>query len=104
MASAQDMVIAPHNSVGPVSTIAALHLDTCTTNFLIQESYEEFDVPWRSEVVNGWMPMDDGCFMIPEGYGLGIELNEDAIAQHPPVKNPFPSLWKSEWVRRFTQR
>lgn len=104
MASAQDLVIAPHNSVGPVSTIAALHLDTCTANFMIQESYEEFDVPWRSEVVNGWMPMSDGYFRIPEGYGLGIELDEDAIAQHPPVKNPFPSLWESEWVSRFTQR
>jgi len=104
MAATQDLVIAPHNSVGPVSTAAALHLDTCTTNFMIQESYEDFDVPWRSEVVNGWAPVIDGSFRIPEGHGLGLELNEDVMAEHPPIKNPFPSLWEDEWVRRFTQR
>jgi galactonate dehydratase len=104
MASAQDLLIAPHNSVGPISTAAALHLDTCTTNFMIQESYDDFDVPWRSDIVNGWKPVVDGKFMVPECPGLGVELNDDAMAEHPPIKNPFPSLWEDEWIRNFTQR
>jgi len=103
MAAAQEIVISPHCSIGPVALAAALHLDMCTPNFLIQECFSEFDVPWRNDLVHGWNPIKNGEFELPEIPGLGLELNEAAIAAHPYVRNSFPSLWDRGWYEQFTQ-
>ena len=57
MADAQDLRVAPHCSIGPVALAACLHFDVSTPNFLIQEAFAEFDVPWRNELVGGWNPV-----------------------------------------------
>jgi galactonate dehydratase len=103
MAEAQDITVAPHCSVGPVSLAAALHFDVSTANFLIQEAFAEFDVPWRDDLVGGWNPITNGEFILGDDPGLGLELDETAIADHPYVKNAFPSLWDKEWVTDFKQ-
>jgi galactonate dehydratase len=103
MADAQDMRVAPHCSIGPVALAACLHFDVSTPNFLIQEAFAEFDVPWRNELVGGWNPIKNGKFVIPEAPGLGLVLNEASIARHPYVPNAFPSLWDREWQTNFTQ-
>lgn len=103
MADAQDLGVAPHCSIGPVALAACLHFDICTPNFLIQEAFSEFDVPWRDELVRGWNPLRAGEFFLADAPGLGIELNERAIAEHPYVPNAFPSLWDDEWIGKFTQ-
>ncbi|MCA0453616.1 MAG: mandelate racemase/muconate lactonizing enzyme family protein [Chloroflexi bacterium] len=103
MAAAQDMRFAPHCSVGPVSLAAALHLDVSSPNFMVQESFAEFDVPWRNDLVRGWNPIRNGEFFMDDKPGLGLELDDDAIAQHPYIQNPFPSLWDGEWITDFTQ-
>lgn len=103
MAEAQDIMIAPHCSVGPIALAAALHFDASTPNFLIQEAYAEFDVPWRNDFVCGWNPIREGEFILSDKPGLGIELDEAAIANHPYVKNAFPSLWDKEWTTNFNQ-
>ena len=103
MAQAQDMQIAPHCSVGPVALAAVLHFDVSTPNFLIQEAFAEFDVPWRNDLVAGWNPIKHGELVLGDAPGLGLELDLDAIAAHPYVKNAFPSLWDREWQTNFTQ-
>jgi galactonate dehydratase len=103
IAAIQDMRVAPHCSIGPVALAAALHFDASTPNFMIQEAFAEFDVPWRKDLVCGWDPVRNGELIVPEGAGLGIELNEDAIAQHPYVSNSFPSLWDGDWLTDFKQ-
>lgn len=103
LAAVQDMRVAPHCSIGPVALAACLHFDLSTPNFFVQEAFAEFDVPWRNALVKGWNPIVNGEFTIPEGPGLGIELDDEAIAAHPYVPNAFPSLWDDEWVTRFTQ-
>ncbi len=103
MAAAQDIRIAPHCSIGPVALAAALHFDVSTPNFMIQESFAEFDVPWRDSLVNGWKPVRDGELYLTDAPGLGCELDDEVIAQHPYVQNPFPSLWDAQWVTDFTQ-
>ena len=85
------------------SPAACLHLDLCTPNFMIQEAFAEFDVPWRNELVRGWNPIKDGEFMLEETPGLGLELDEEAIARHPYVQNAFPSLWDRGWQTNFSQ-
>jgi galactonate dehydratase len=103
MAAAQDMRIAPHCSVGPVALAACLHVDASTPNFMIQEAFGEFDVPWREKLVNGWNPIQSGAFVLSDRPGLGLELNEAEIAAHPYVRNPFPSLWDEGWQTHFKQ-
>jgi galactonate dehydratase len=41
------------------------------------------DVPWRAEICNEQVRFAAGRMTIPDAPGLGIELNEDAIARHP---------------------
>ena len=103
MAAIQDIRIAPHCSIGPVALAAALHFDISTPNFMIQEGFSEFDVPWRNELVNGWNPIKRGEFFLSDKPGLGLELNEKAIADHPYVQHAFPSLWDEQWLTNFKQ-
>ncbi len=103
LAQVQDVAVAPHCSVGPVALCAAIHFGWATPNVLVQENFSEYDVPWRSELVHGWDRVRQGEFLLPEGPGLGIELNEEACARHPYKKNSFPSLWDDRWLKEFTK-
>ena len=103
LAAVQDLRVAPHCSIGPVALAAALHFDLSTPNFFIQEAFAEFDVPWRNALVCGWNPLRNGEFVLADTPGLGLELNEDEIRQHPYQPNAFPSLWDETWVSDFTQ-
>jgi galactonate dehydratase len=104
MAAVQDLRVAPHCSVGPVALAACMHFDASTPNFMIQESFADFDVPWRSQLVRGWNPVRNGQLVLSDEPGLGLALDEDVIAEHPYVPNAFPSLWDEGWLSRFTQR
>jgi galactonate dehydratase len=103
MAAVQDLRIAPHCSVGPVALAACLHVDASTPNFMVQEAFAEFDVPWRSDLVHGWNPIRNGEFILSDEPGLGLDIDEAAIAAHPYVMNPFPSLWDGDWFTNFKQ-
>ena len=67
---------APHNPFGPVAAIANAHLLAAVHPFLIQE--HEQMAPWA---VTPLLKIVDGYMEVPETPGLGIELNEEAIAQ-----------------------
>jgi galactonate dehydratase len=103
MAQAQDIRVAPHVSVGPVALAAALHFDVSTPNFYVQEAFAEYDVPWRNSLVRGWNPIRNGEYVLEDAPGLGIDIDEDAMAEHPYVEQPFPSLWDNTWLDDFTQ-
>ncbi|HEX3726905.1 MAG TPA: galactonate dehydratase [Pirellulales bacterium] len=103
MAAAVDVQVAPHCSIGPVALAAALHFDVCTPNFVIQEAFAEFDVPWRRDLVSSSHRLENGEFTISDAPGLGVELNLAALSDHPYVPQSFPSLWDSRWTDRFNQ-
>jgi galactonate dehydratase len=103
LAAVRDLSVAPHCSIGPVALAAALHFDVSTPNFLIQETFADFDVPWRHALVRGWNPIRNGAFFLGDEPGLGLDLDEDVIAQHPYQPNAFPSLWDGDWLVNFTQ-
>jgi galactonate dehydratase len=104
LAQARDLRIAPHCSIGPVALAACLHFDVSTPAFLIQETFAEFDVPWRDELVGGWNPIRNGELVLGDEPGLGLALDEAALARHPYQANTFPSLWDRGWLTKFTQR
>lgn len=76
--------LAPHNSGGPVCTAASVQTDAACSNFIIQETFpyrppEYFDFAvqsYESRIENGYLP-------VPDGPGLGIELDEDKINKAP---------------------
>ena len=103
MAAVQDLRVAPHCSIGPVALAAALHFDVSTPNFMVQESFEEFDVPWRRDFVSGWTAVRNGELVLDDKPGLGLELDEAALTAHPYVAGSFPSLWDERWLTDFTQ-
>jgi galactonate dehydratase len=42
------------------------------------------DVPWRTEVAVGTLREAQGYLPVPTAPGLGIDLDEEAMAAHPP--------------------
>ena len=90
MAEAYYVGIQPHNCYGPFATIAALHLDTCTPNFLIQEGGIR---QWYQDATIGDFPVQkDGYFGVPPGPGLGVAMNEDWLAANPWTDDA--KLWR----------
>lgn len=67
---------APHNPFGPVAAIANAHLAAAVHPFLIQE--HEQMAPWAVDPV---LKIVDGYLEVPDSPGLGISLNEEAIAE-----------------------
>jgi galactonate dehydratase len=93
------VTIAPHNVGGQINTAAALHLAACTTNFKIQEYFNDFADPWVRETAPGLPEVVDGYFALPEGPGLGVELDEEVIEAHPKRDVHF-NLFAEGWERR----
>jgi 2-dehydro-3-deoxyphosphogalactonate aldolase len=82
MAEAHYAMIAPHMYCGPVAAAAAVQLDVCCPNFLIQEFNAN---SLHSEILQEPIRFENGIIIPPSGPGLGVELNEDVVAQHPYV-------------------
>jgi len=96
MAEMHFVPVAPHNPWSWVNTVASLHLDAVTPNFLIQEVITEPE-PWKDAVVVGAPVMDaEGHFPIPDRPGLGITLDLEACRRHPPVEGRPPALWHDD--------
>ncbi|HEY6674518.1 MAG TPA: mandelate racemase/muconate lactonizing enzyme family protein [Rubrobacteraceae bacterium] len=102
-ADAYYVTVAPHNVGGQINTAAALHLAACTTNFKIQEYFNDFADPWVRETAPGLPEVVDGYFALPQGPGLGVELDEEVIAAHPK-KNVHFNLFAEGWEKRETTR
>lgn len=98
-ADAYFVLIAPHNVGGPVSTAAALHLAACTTNFKIQEHFNDFCEPYVKEAAPGVPEIVDGCFPLPQGPGLGVTIDEAVFKAHPKQSVHF-NLFKDDWHKR----
>ncbi len=82
MAEAASVGVAPHNPLGPIAGVAALHFAVSTPNHIIQEEMVGA-VPWYFDVVRGPIRMVDGHWQIPESPGLGVEVNEVECSKHP---------------------
>ncbi len=98
-AEAYYILVAPHNVGGPVSTAAALHLAACTSNFKIQEHFNDFAEAYVKEAAPGLPEVVDGYFALPTAPGLGVTLNEEVIRAHPYQKIHF-NLFADDWHKR----
>ncbi|MCD7059560.1 galactonate dehydratase [Pelagibacterium xiamenense] len=74
--------VAPHNPLGPIAGVAALHFAVSTPNHVIQEEMVGA-VPWYFDVVQGPIKMVDGFWQVPEAPGLGVYVDEAECDRHP---------------------
>ena len=90
------VAVAPHNPWSWVNTVASLHLDAVTPNFLMQEVITEPE-PWKDAIVSPLPEMDaEGFFPLPSAPGLGISLDLEAAKRFPPVVGRPPALWHDD--------
>ncbi len=82
LAELWQIAFCPHNPSGPIANAATLQLAACTPNFLYLETMAT-DVPWRAEVARETCRLVNGEMTISDAPGLGVEINEDALAAHP---------------------
>ena len=95
------LLMAPHNVCGPVGTMANVHLAIATSNYKVLEHFNDFADPWVFDLVDDAprVAADDGCFALPDRPGLGLRLNHDVCAAHPPTGGRL-KLFEAGWERR----
>ena len=79
MAEAHYAMIAPHMYCGPVAAAAAIQIDTCSPNFLIQEANQG---PLHKKLFKEPLVFENGFIVPPKGPGLGVEFDEDVLNAH----------------------
>ena len=82
-AEANDVLVIPHNPLGPVSTAACLQICASIPNLGIQELPGFCINGAEDRMVKEPLRFKDGCILIPEGPGIGIELADDAAELYP---------------------
>ncbi len=101
-ADAHSMVVALHDSQGPVNTAAGLHTAAVLPNLKILEYFDDFSAPYVRDAVPGAPRQVDGWLALPTAPGLGVDLDLDVIAEHPYKPFVF-DLFAEGWERRFEQ-
>jgi L-alanine-DL-glutamate epimerase-like enolase superfamily enzyme len=74
MAETYHRPFAPHDCIGPVGFVTAVHASFSQPNTLIQESVRAFYRGWYNELVTTMPVIKDGYVYPMEGPGLGVEL------------------------------
>ncbi|WP_333834825.1 mandelate racemase/muconate lactonizing enzyme family protein [Rubrimonas sp.] len=91
------IAVAPHNPAGPVSCAATMHLCASIPNFMILEQMED-QRAYRDRASSVPIRLEDGCFVLPDAPGLGVEPNLDVLAERPfrahPIRERYGALWR----------
>jgi len=82
MAETYDVSIAPHCPMGPLCTASSLQIDAAVPNALVQEQVLHRTEGAFRYVENPEMfDVEDGFIDLPEGPGLGVEIDEDTVEE-----------------------
>jgi L-alanine-DL-glutamate epimerase-like enolase superfamily enzyme len=77
--------LAPHNIASPVGTIGGAHAMAAIPNVVALE-YHAREVPWWNDLVTrtgeSGPVIENGTIDVPEGPGLGIEIDPDVAERH----------------------
>ncbi|MDB5249067.1 MAG: galactonate dehydratase [Segetibacter sp.] len=100
MAEAFDVAAAPHCPLGPIALAACLQVDATCHNAFIQEQSLGIHYNKGSDLLdylveNQVFKYEEGYVKIPDGPGLGIEINEEHVRKMAAIghnwKNP---IWR----------
>lgn len=85
MAEAYNVLLAPHNPNGPLSTLASAHVCASVPNFFRQE-FMLTDVPWRDRIISRPLDVRNGQLILSDEPGLGVDLIEAEMELHPGIR------------------
>ncbi|MEM6323976.1 MAG: galactonate dehydratase [Pseudomonadota bacterium] len=102
MAEAYDVALAPHCPLGPIALSASLQVDAVCYNAFIQE--QSIGIHYNQGAdVNDYLTeaskirVVDGHLPIPQGPGLGIEIDEDVVREKARIGHAWrPPVWRHE--------
>ncbi len=83
LAEGFDVKVIPHNPLGPVSTAACLQICASIPNLGIQELPGFCLGGAEDAMVREPLRFKDGCMIIPEAPGIGVELADNAEELYP---------------------
>ena len=81
VAELDGIAVSPHNPSGPVATAASAQLCAGLPNFEILEM-QWGEAAWRGDLVEPPEVFENGSIAVPDGPGLGVELNEAVAREH----------------------
>jgi galactonate dehydratase len=92
MAEPSFVTVSPHNyNSTTVGLAATLQISAAIPNFLITEYFVNFEARGR-EVARAAFEVRGGFIAVPQGPGLGIDLDEAALARFPGRQRPARTL------------
>jgi galactonate dehydratase len=92
MAEAYLVIVSPHNyNSTTIGLAATLQVAACMPNFLITEYFVNFKAR-GDEVATAPFKVENGYIALPTQPGLGLDLNEEALAKHPYRQFPLRAL------------
>jgi L-alanine-DL-glutamate epimerase-like enolase superfamily enzyme len=103
LAQEYGICMAIHHNTSPIGAMASVHCAAATENFLALEMHA-IDVDyWDEMVFDIEKPIvQHGYIPVPQGPGLGIELNEEVFRQHLDPDDPGYFEPTPEWDREST--
>jgi len=81
LAEAYNTPIAPHCTMSELGLTASLHAVAAIPNFLIHEAYLDGHLMPPGVARKAWTVDEKGYASLPQGPGLGVEVDEEAIAK-----------------------
>ncbi len=83
LAHTYDITVQCHCCGSPVAMAVALQIEAVIPNLIIHEHVSSSGAKENRQLVTPDLKPVDGYFTVPEGPGLGIELNEEVITKYP---------------------
>lgn len=90
------LMMAPHNSGGPISTLATMHLMASIPNGYILEQMED-ERELRDAVSTNPVRFENGHFILPDTPGLGVDLDLDVLKDRQSRKQSPRYTTRSLW-------
>ncbi|MEX1018667.1 MAG: mandelate racemase/muconate lactonizing enzyme family protein [Litorilinea sp.] len=100
IAEGAEAFVALHQAQSPLNTAINAHIHATLPNFLIQECFDDFHVPWAFDLMEGVPRVKDGYLTPSDAPGIGVEINEAEMAKYPYGDNNFLRLFEEGWERR----
>jgi galactonate dehydratase len=94
LAEAYNTPIAPHCTMSELGLTASLHAAASVPNFLIHEAYLDGHLMPPGVAKKTWTVDEKGYASLPQGPGLGVEVDEEMIAKvnaDPKRKYKWPT-------------
>lgn len=81
LADLHNRLVIPHSWISDLLTAASLHLNA----FMRRSTFQEFNVtsgPLSRELCKNPLQLEDGFLAVPQGPGLGVEVDEATLAKY----------------------